>query len=993
MNKKFEMSLKVSGIALAVSQAFAGVALAQQADDTSVVIVKGIRASAQSAVAIKKNAMEVVDSITAEDIGKLPDANVAETLTRLPGVQGYRYGGEGASPGGSGSGMSIRGLSGQTASQVNGRAYFTAGSREFNIEDAIPGMIAGVDVYKNPSAEHIEGGIGGLINVRTRNPSDFKEFTAALNGNMRYNELAKKSDPELFGLLANRFDLGGGSRIGVMAAFAYQKTTGRSDNTGAGPGTDYRRMVRGDSAEYATKAAANTSNNPALPMSKYVGRSDITFLAPVALKPTSATVGAQTPDTSGLTSAEAANIISFNGGQTWPAEETIERTRKGLNLAADYRVSNTLRFYAEGNYNYYQYHQNYRFIRVNSGYSGNVQDLTLAPFTITESMANRNFNGGSNDVLTTQRVGGGTFLNQQLGTWGGDEHSPYTTWITATGAEWSPTSALSLKGDVTYIRANRIKDNRRVEMVNAPNALWDISRVSQNWNDGHYTKFSGSSFADPANFVFAKYSGDAYNKYDDNGAATALSGTYTFEEGFFSKLKFGTRFAHQTSRFFDNTPYNGGKWLTTDGKALAADYSNAINAGTKAGLLEQAPTNLLDNQKGYMGGYVVYQPDALLGNQVAAQFPQAGIAPEGSYPEQQLNRRLLNENTVAGYVSTDFAAFNERLKGNVGVRIVRTKSQATARVLSDPTQPTSALVDYTKTTTYTNALPSFNATYDIAQDFLARFGYGRGMTRPDIPALNPNFSFNFSNGTANVGNANLRPQVANSVDLTLERYFSPTNYVAVGVFNKDIDGFFGTLANCATVANSVPYTGAVNNGCSNGQWLVSQTVNAAKGYARGVELSGQWFFNDKNSWLKNFGVSGSYTYVDTSAPLNIGTQTAPVFLKTQQPLTAKNSYTIAALYEDNKLSGRLVYTWKSTEARSYNALVPLSSTYIGAYGLLDASLNYAIDDHLTLAFNASNITNQAPNRYAGEVLTLETNREYAHYMNGRVFSAGLRYKF
>ena len=286
MNSKARTSAQVAALALAVGQSLmvAPCALAQAQGGENVILVTGIRASAQSAVSIKKNTMEVVDSITAEDIGKLPDPNVAETLTRLPGVQGYRYGGEGASPGGSGSGLTIRGLSGQTSAQVNGRAYFTAGSREFNIEDAIPSMIAGVDVYKNPSAEHIEGGIGGLVNVRTRNPSDFKGFTASLNGNMRYNDLARKKDPELFGLLANRFDLGGGSRIGVMAAVAYQKSTGRSDSTGAGTGPDYRRKIRGDSAEYASLAAANTGNNPAQPMSKYVGRNDITYLAPVPFR-------------------------------------------------------------------------------------------------------------------------------------------------------------------------------------------------------------------------------------------------------------------------------------------------------------------------------------------------------------------------------------------------------------------------------------------------------------------------------------------------------------------------------------------------------------------------------------------------------------------------------------------------------------------------------------------------------------------------------------
>jgi len=997
MNQKHNYSPRMTIVALALTQAFASSAMAQQAPaDPNTVVVTGIRASAQSSVAIKRNTMEVVDSITADDIGKLPDPNVAETLTRLPGVQGYRYGGEGASPGGAGSGLAIRGLSGQTASQVNGRAYFTAGSREFNIEDAIPATIAGVDVYKNPSAEHIEGAIGGLVNIRTRNPSDFKGFTASFNGSMRYNDLVKKNEPELFGLIANRFDLGGGSRIGVMAAVAYQKTTGRADQTAAGTGADYRRVVRADSAEYATKAAANTSNNPTQPMSKYVGRSDVSFLAPVPLLTPSATVGAQMPNTAGLTAAEAANIISFNGAGTAPQEETIMRERKGLNLAADYRVDNTLRFYVESNYNRYVYHQNYRFTRIMTGYNGNVQNLTLTPFAITESMANRNFNGGSDDVLSSQRLHSATFLNQQIGSWGGDEHSPYTTWNVATGAEWNPTSSLSFKADISYIKADRIKDNRRVEMTNAPNVFYDVQRVSENWTAGNYMKVTGvngANVSDPANYVFQKYNGDGYQEWDDNGAATALNGVYTFEEGFFSHLKFGTRFAHQTSRFYDKPPYAGGKWLTTDGKPLAADYSNAINASSKAGNMEQIASNLLHNQNGYTGGYVVYKSDALLGNQVAGQFPQSGIVPEGSYVENQLGHRILNENTTAGYVSADFAALDDRLKGNVGVRVVRTKSEATARVLTDATQPASPIIDYTKSTSYTNVLPTLNATYDITKDFLVRVGYGKGITRPPIDAVNPNISVNGATGTGGLGNPDLRPQTADSYDLSFERYFSATNYVALGLFDKKVDGFFSSLASCMTVPNAAPYAGGTNNGCSNGQYLVSKSVNAAKGYARGAELSGQWFFNGTDSWYKNFGVAGSYTYVDTSAPLNIGTPTAPVFIQSQQLLVSKNSYSLTGMYEDNKVSGRLVYTWRSSEARSYNTLSPLASTYIADYGLLDASLSYAIDEHLTLSVNASNLTNKANNRYTGEVLTMETNREYSHYDNGRVFSVGLRYKF
>eukprot|EP01032_Pedospumella_encystans_P035158 gene35158-39768_t len=218
MNKQLKHSLPISAMALAVAQGLfvAPCALAQ--DNT--VVVTGSRASARSSVAIKRDTMEVVDSITAEDIGKLPDLNVAETLTRIPGVQGYRYGGEGASPVGAGSGLTIRGLSNQTASQINGRSFNTAGGREFNIESAIPGMIAGVDVYKNPSAEHIEGGIGGLVNIRNRNPSDFKGPTVAASISVRNNDLAKKTDPRVGFMVSNT---NADRTLGFLVSGAYSK--------------------------------------------------------------------------------------------------------------------------------------------------------------------------------------------------------------------------------------------------------------------------------------------------------------------------------------------------------------------------------------------------------------------------------------------------------------------------------------------------------------------------------------------------------------------------------------------------------------------------------------------------------------------------------------------------------------------------------------------------------------------------------------------------
>jgi len=973
------MSKKIvlTGIALAISQAFAPVTYAQEAESQTVV-VSGIRASARSSLAVKRDAAEVVDSISAEDIGKLPDPNVAETLTRIPGVQGYRYGGEGASPVGSGSGLTIRGLSGQTASQVNGRAFFTAGSREFNIEGAIPGMVAGIDVYKNPSAEHIEGGIGGLVNIRTRNPSDFKSLTASLAVNGRWNDLARKSDPELFGLVANRFDLGGGQRIGVMAAAVYQKSTGRSDNNPANGGANLKRAIRGDSAEYATLARANTGNSPAQPLASYIGRSDISFLTSV---PTTSVPN--TPNLAGLSQDQINNVMVAPALTSNAFQETIMRERKGLNLAADWRVSNTLRFYTEANYIYYQYHQNYRGL--NSVDGAHVQNLQTTPFDFTDGLANRNLNGGSDDVLVGKRLLGGTFLNSTVNTVGGDEHRPYKTWIGAGGVEWSPNADLSLKLDLSYIKSDQTQDNRSVNMDSAAGLTWSTTRLA----DGrpHQLTFDGPSLSDPKNFVFRDYSNGTYQSWDDSGYAAAFSGAYSLD-GLFNRIKFGTRFARQQSDY-SNFSFSGRR-LTSDGLAPNAARSNVINVGSTS-LWQLAPTNFMDGDAGYSGGYVVYSPDALLGNQVRGVFPNAGIPAEGSYAENILSRRSIRENTLALYGMGEFAAMDDRLKGNVGVRVVRTEGRAVAKV-ADLTAG-GVLVDNLRETSYNNVLPTANVTYDITTDFLARFGYGKGLTRAGLGDLNPSIVVNVTNGTGSAGNPDLRPQTANSFDFSLERYFSPTNYVAAAIFDKEIKGFFNAIVECQTVATAPAYSGSAPNSCPTGQYQISKSVNSEDGYARGIELSGQWFFDSSYGMLNNFGISGSYTYVKTSNPVNFGTAAAPRIVDTPQPFQSKNNFSVSGMYEDNKLSARVVYTWRSPSILFGVSGNPIDGRYIGSFGVLDASLNYEIAENLTLSFNGSNLTNKALNRFVGEPGTYQTGLERQHYANGRTYSIGLRYKF
>lgn len=187
----------------------------KKATRLATVKVVGMRASMESAIQIKRNADQIVDSIVAEDIGKLPDANVAEALQRITGIQISRNYGEGST-------IAIRGLT-QVRTELNGRDAFTAnGGRALSLEDIPSELLAGIDVYKNPSAKIIEGGLGGTVNLRTHMPFDFKGRKFAVTGEYDYFDIARKAKPSASMLYSNRWDTSLGE-FGLLLDVAYQK--------------------------------------------------------------------------------------------------------------------------------------------------------------------------------------------------------------------------------------------------------------------------------------------------------------------------------------------------------------------------------------------------------------------------------------------------------------------------------------------------------------------------------------------------------------------------------------------------------------------------------------------------------------------------------------------------------------------------------------------------------------------------------------------------
>lgn len=942
------------------------VALAQASETIETVVVSGIRESMQSAMQIKQKSVEVVDSVVAEDIGKLSDQNLADTMTRIPGVQGYRYGGEGNSPAGSGAGVTVRGLTGQTSAQLNGRTFSSPGLREFDISNAIPGLVAGIDVYKNQTADHVEGAIGGTINLRTRKPMDFTDTTVSAGITGRYNDLIQEVQPDYFGLASTRWNTSLGE-MGLLVAAEWQQTKNRSDNSQTGGGMNFVLPVRADSANYSSCGGA----------AAFAGRTDTWCLQSVA-------------DPTTLSASDRANVLSKAAVSTGVWNEDITRERLGIAAAFQWRPTSQLELTTDAIYDYYLYTQQYRFLNLPD--NATVQNLTTLDYNTTEGLTNRNANGGSNDVLATKRFATGTFKSERINNQGGIDRGPLSIMSVSQNAKWTPSDDLEVSGDLSYVRATKRGYNRSVTMVSGPSQVYDVARdVTATPHLIGIAAVSGSyDVSDPRAWVFNQYN-VTDNNTEDYSYAAAVDAKYNMHGlAYLTAIKVGARYFNLTERFRD---YGfGGKNLTTDGTALnQTTWANAVYASNPAyeGLVINAPTNLYGGDLGYGGGFAIYKSFALLGDQVKTAFPNAGIQSDGYASEVIANRRDAYENTFAGYVMGEFSIHDDFVTGNLGVRVVGTADKIVGMTANDGTDTSKGYSPTTGKSWYVDVMPSANVNVHWTDDLLMRLAWSKGVTRPSLGSLNPAFTFAAAGADqAGAGNPNLKATTAYSYDVAFEYYFDTGAYLAIDFWDKEIEGFITTVAECQLIAGHTP--SVHTQGCTGAEYMVSSTMNGGQGYARGIEVSGQTFFTFLPGIWQNFGTSVSYAYMDTQNPTQFVTN-GPL-VDVPMAFQSKNAAAVSLLYEDEKLSGRLVYTYRSDFILFGAQQLPSNGRVVKGYGILDAALNYELGWGTTVSASVSNITAAVPNRYIGEPGTYSSPYLRHSYANGRVYSLGLRFK-
>lgn len=356
------------------------------------IVVTGVRASLRSAESIKRNSPQIVDSIVAEDIGKLPDRNIAEALQRISGIQIQRTYGEGSA-------VQIRGLT-QVRTELNGRDIFTAGAPgddaksppgTLSLQDVPSELLAGIDVYKNPSSDLIEDQLGGTINLRTRKPFDFDGFKIAAAASNTYYDLVKESRPSGSLLVSDRWDTGIGE-IGVLVSASYQKTAFRQDTISTEPF---------NTLDTSLKADGTPTNQADYDAAKTLGRLDQT-----------------------TTLAHGTGIGEVYGN----------RRRFGLDTSVQWRPSSTLEFTGE------VFRSDYKFRFDDYSYFAEPFGAQMSPTP-----------GAAFTFAPNGDVQSGTYQNIALAANTSLETRHSVTTDYSLNAKWKPTDRLTITADGQYV--------------------------------------------------------------------------------------------------------------------------------------------------------------------------------------------------------------------------------------------------------------------------------------------------------------------------------------------------------------------------------------------------------------------------------------------------------------------------------------------------------------------------------------------------------------
>nr|WP_298716513.1 TonB-dependent receptor [uncultured Steroidobacter sp.] len=913
-------------------------AVAQQTTQTvelEEVVVTGVRASLVQGLENKRNSTQVVESIVAQDIGKLPDNNVVEALQRITGVQITDRGG------GEAEGIVIRGLNDVTTTW-NGRNVFTASARSLSLQDIPSNLIGKIDVYKTRSAEQLETGLAGQIDVTTRRPFDFDGLELSLNARATTQQQRDEIDPNASLLIANSWDVGEG-RFGVMANASYSRVRYRDQSVTAGalvPFATADNPPQGLNCE-GTGAAANWT-----PLERIFNGDCRVSEDPIW----------QAGTDEGLPTAPG-STLTFNGVQypyllgrdaLFASDFQGDRERPAATVAVQWAPNDTSEYTVE------VFYQGYREEMFNNLH------FTFADWwgTLGPNPASTITLYPGTNMIKTRTVGAPFGFNS------GDATEQDTdTFVYALNGKWQVTDRFALSADLSVqtsefntrfiaVRTERVPDSVTVDF-NAGNGI-----PSWRFNDD-------AELLDPNDWTVGAL---FQNRGRQKGGAQTLQidGDYELGNGLFRMLSFGVRYDDRSAESYSPRPTPEpflGRSMSTLPSGMIYTNRDFFDGNGNV------PTTWA-----VVNGYYLNDHAA----EVRALY---GVDPAGP---QLLRAFEVKERTASAYIQTDIEL--GKLQGQLGLRYVSvdTPMQFTDVIDGDRTSSKKSVSEL---------LPSLTLRYAVTEDVNLRFNYGETLRRPAFADLNSNFALTgdltqVGYGTGTGGNPDLEAAKAKNYDLTAEWYFATDSALYATLFRRDIEGLVVPLTRRITIPNT---------GLNTSSFVVTQPVNASDGKLEGLELGFVYFPDYLPGVLKGLGVTGSFTKLDSeqTIPLTdpageiIGTEKSEFFG------VSDTSYNITLAYDRAGVGARLSYVWRDDFLNNNEAR--LFANPIGIWRKSEASLDlqvsYDVNDKLAISFDAVNLTEEMQQAYyrfgsAGSPGT--TN--FGNLLLSRSFALGVRWR-
>jgi TonB-dependent receptor len=944
----------------------------QPQEDIGEVIVTGFRASLQNSAADKRANINFTDSIFAEDIGKFPDLNLAESLQRVPGVQVNRdVTGEGAS-------VAVRGLGRDfTIITLNGARIETAS--DSNIDSVSNGrgldlvlfpteLFRQLTVSKTPTARQVEGAIGANVDLRLARPFDEKGFHINYTAKGNFQEASEEWSPRLGLYASNTWDTGLGE-FGALVGAAYSNRKYRSD----GFNTFHLTTVGLGTRCPTTQAGCNNFANPNT-ATGYGNSSQVwptTVPAGYNFGANGSTVGGPltvcTPGAPGGTSGLSCEELSYS---LWPRLARPDslvgqrETTSGVVALQWASPSEALSIYLDALYS-----------EADHPYERN--DLNLAIRGVNTNIP-VNVELNEDNVVTRATIANPLWLN---------ENRPYhetTDFINLNaGFQWQIADRWKADGSVnynhsdwfrstnTYLFNSNLNSGITVDLENRGDGVWRVT-PSRDLNTPNFWNWNALRIQPVQREVYQK--GARFSvEWGDEELNVRVGAT---QDNF-----------HREVTTWDTTgcATNGGAITTACGAALARD---GISPATVAVPNAQLASYMTPWRHGPL--YSTSDFDVGLNNGWALpNYRMLDPAVNIRYFEQELGvrrvggpdvaawtPRILTEETMGMFLEVNGVFENfANLRYNAGVRRVDTE-QGVAGIVTVNT-PSGAVRQLQRNSAeYQKNLPSFNVAFDVTEGLVARIAAARTMTRPNPGDIAPNESLNVNADTLTRGNPNLQPYFSDNYDLGLEWYFGDDKLgvVALNYWQKEIDGFtsivgvdqpFGELGidfNSLPIAaqtSLITRAQAQTGGASSDPNIALVRVNQRQNTSEIIDLKG-WeltYVQPLDFLVNGAGFSLNYTKIDQES--SGGLPGAP-----SSAVTGLSPYTynITAFYENHGFSGRLSYAVRDTFIAflGNNDQNIAGDNFAQKSGYLDGSFSYKlpVEADISISLELQNITNE-----------------------------------